>query len=143
MAVNLLDLNLAQLEDYLEGLGEKRFRARQLMRWIHLYGQDDFAQMSDLARSLREKLAGEAVIAPPRLLSSHVSDDGTHKWVLEVGAGNAIETVFIPEGGRGTLCVSSQVGCALACTFCSTGHQGFKNRKSNAKEDTTQKAMTQ
>lgn len=132
MAVNLLDLNLAQLETYVEGLGEKRFRARQLMRWIHLYGQDDFTQMSDLARSLREKLALEAVVAPPRLLASHDSDDGTRKWVLEVGAGNAIETVFIPEGDRGTLCVSSQVGCALACTFCSTGHQGFNRNLTTA-----------
>ena len=132
MAVNLLDLNLSQLEAYVEGLGEKRFRARQLMRWIHLYGQDDFAQMSDLARSLREKLAGAAVIAPPRLLETHASDDGTRKWVLEVGAGNAIETVFIPEGDRGTLCVSSQVGCALACTFCSTGHQGFNRNLTTA-----------
>ncbi|MDE3010218.1 MAG: 23S rRNA (adenine(2503)-C(2))-methyltransferase RlmN [Pseudomonadota bacterium] len=132
MAVNLLDLNLAQLETYVEGLGEKRFRARQLMRWIHLYGQDDFTQMSDLARSLREKLSLEAVVAPPRLLASHESDDGTRKWVLEVGAGNAIETVFIPEGDRGTLCVSSQVGCALACTFCSTGHQGFNRNLTTA-----------
>ena len=102
------------------------------MRWIHLYGQDDFSQMSDLARSLREKLALAAVIAPPRLLASHASDDGTRKWVLEVGAGNAIETVFIPEGDRGTLCVSSQVGCALACTFCSTGHQGFNRNLGTA-----------
>jgi 23S rRNA (adenine2503-C2)-methyltransferase len=132
MAVNLLDLNLAQLEAYVESLGEKRFRARQLMRWIHLYGQDDFGQMSDLARSLREKLAQAAVIAPPRLIESHESGDGTRKWVLEVGAGNAIETVFIPDGGRGTLCISSQVGCALACTFCSTGHQGFNRNLTTA-----------
>ncbi len=131
-AVNLLDLNLAQLEAFVESLGEKRFRARQLMRWIHLYGQDDFAAMSDLARSLREKLAGRAVIAPPRLLDTQASEDGTRKWVLEVGAGNAIETVFIPEGDRGTLCVSSQVGCALACTFCSTGHQGFNRNLTTA-----------
>ncbi len=130
--VNLLDFNLAQLETFVESLGEKRFRARQLMRWIHLYGQDDFSAMSDLARSLREKLAGRAVIAPPKLLASQQSDDGTQKWVLEVGAGNAIETVFIPEGDRGTLCVSSQVGCALACTFCSTGHQGFNRNLTTA-----------
>lgn len=130
--VNLLDLNLAQLETFVESLGEKRFRARQLMRWIHLYGERDFGAMSDLARSLREKLAGRAVIEPPKLLASHDSDDGTRKWVLEVGAGNAIETVFIPEGDRGTLCISSQVGCALACTFCSTGHQGFNRNLTTA-----------
>jgi 23S rRNA (adenine2503-C2)-methyltransferase len=132
MLVNLLDLSLPQLEAYVESLGEKRFRARQLMRWIHLYGQDDFGLMSDLARSLREKLALAAVIAPPKLLASHASEDGTRKWVLEVGVGNAIETVFIPDGERGTLCVSSQVGCALACTFCSTGHQGFNRNLSTA-----------
>lgn len=130
--VNLLDFNLARLEDFVEGLGEKRFRARQLMRWIHLYGQADFSQMTDLARSLREKLAVSAVVQPPRLLASQDSDDGTRKWVLEVGAGNAIETVFIPEGDRGTLCISSQVGCALACTFCSTGHQGFNRNLTTA-----------
>ena len=130
--VNLLDLNLSQLEAFVESLGEKRFRARQLMRWIHLYGQQEFSAMSDLARSLREKLVTHAVVAPPRLVASHASEDGTQKWVLEVGTGNAIETVFIPEGERGTLCVSSQVGCALACTFCSTGHQGFNRNLSTA-----------
>ena len=129
---NLMDLNLPQLESFLEGLGEKRFRAKQLMRWIHLYGEDDFSRMSDLAKSLRETLQEHAVIQPPKLLAAHTSDDGTQKWVLEVGAGNAIETVFIPEDDRGTLCVSSQVGCALACTFCSTGHQGFNRNLTTA-----------
>jgi 23S rRNA (adenine2503-C2)-methyltransferase len=130
--MNLMDLNLPQLEAFLEGLGEKRFRAKQLMRWIHLYGEDDFNRMTDIAKSLREKLLEHAVIQPPQLLASHDSEDGTRKWVLEVGAGNAIETVFIPEDDRGTLCVSSQVGCALACTFCSTGHQGFNRNLTTA-----------
>jgi 23S rRNA (adenine2503-C2)-methyltransferase len=130
--MNLMDLNLPQLEAFVEGLGEKRFRAKQLMRWIHQYGEDDFTRMSDIAKSLREKLRDTAVIQPPQLLSTHTSEDGTRKWVLEVGAGNAIETVFIPEDDRGTLCVSSQVGCALACTFCSTGHQGFNRNLTTA-----------
>jgi len=130
--MNLMDLNLPQLESFLEGLGEKRFRAKQVMRWMHLYGEDDFTRMTDIAKSLREKLLEHAVIQPPRLLSTHTSEDGTRKWVLEVGAGNAIETVFIPEDDRGTLCVSSQVGCALSCTFCSTGHQGFNRNLKTA-----------
>jgi len=130
--INLMDLSLPQLEAFVEGLGEKRFRARQVMRWIHLYGEDDFTRMTDIAKSLREKLLETAVIQPPKLISTHESDDGTRKWVLEVGAGNAIETVFIPEEDRGTLCVSSQVGCALACTFCSTGHQGFNRNLTTA-----------
>ena len=130
--MNLMDLNLPQLEAFVEGLGETRFRAKQLMRWIHQYGEDEFTRMSDIAKSLREKLRDTAVIQPPQLLSTHTSEDGTRKWVLEVGAGNAIETVFIPEDDRGTLCVSSQVGCALACTFCSTGHQGFNRNLTTA-----------
>lgn len=130
--INLLDMDLKALEAFLESLGEKPFRARQLMRWIHLYGETDFSQMTDLAKGLREKLAEVAVVSVPQLLSTHTSDDGTQKWVLEVGAGNAIETVFIPEEDRGTLCISSQVGCALACTFCSTGHQGFNRNLSTA-----------
>jgi 23S rRNA (adenine2503-C2)-methyltransferase len=125
MTVNLLNYNLPQLAAYLESLGEKPFRAKQLLRWIHQSGVTDFASMSDLSKSLREKLAQHAVIEPPTLREEQISKDGTRKWLLEVGGGNAIEAVFIPEETRGTLCVSSQVGCALECTFCSTGRQGF------------------
>ena len=131
MAVNLLDLDLEGLTAYCEGLGERRFRAVQLFRWIHQKGARDFAQMSDLARSLRDKLAGAAVITPLTLLSEHSSADGTVKWLFDVGAGDAIETVFIPEDDRGTLCVSSQAGCAVGCRFCSTGHQGFSRNLSS------------
>jgi 23S rRNA (adenine2503-C2)-methyltransferase len=105
--------------------GEKPFRARQLFQWIHQRGVDDFDAMTDLAKSLREKLKGIAEIKAPAILSEHVSEDGTVKWLFDVGVGNGIETVFIPEEDRGTLCVSSQVGCALDCKFCSTGRQGF------------------
>ena len=125
MAVNLLDFDLDGLTAYCEGLGEKRFRAVQLFRWIHQKGASDFEQMSDLARSLRSKLAAVAEIKPLPLLSEHISSDGTVKWLFDVGAGNAVETVYIPEADRGTLCVSSQAGCAVGCRFCSTGHQGF------------------
>ena len=125
MAVNLLDFDLDGLTAYCESLGEKRFRAVQLFRWIHQKGASDFAQMSDLARSLRNKLAAVAEIQPLPLLSEHISVDGTVKWLFDVGAGNAVETVYIPEADRGTLCVSSQAGCAVGCRFCSTGHQGF------------------
>ncbi len=123
--VNLLDLNLAGLTEFVAGLGEKPFRAKQLLRWIHQYGETDFAKMTDIAKSLREKLQGVAKVEPPALITEQVSEDGTRKWLLNVGEQNAIETVFIPEDDRGTLCISSQVGCALACTFCSTGRQGF------------------
>jgi 23S rRNA (adenine2503-C2)-methyltransferase len=132
MPTNLLGLNREQLAQFLEKLGEKPFRARQLMRWIHQFGESDFGRMTDLAKSLRETLAAHAVVEVPRLLSEQVSDDGTRKWLLELAPGNAIETVFIPEEDRGTLCISSQVGCALACTFCSTGRQGFNRNLSTA-----------
>ena len=130
MAVNLLDFDLEGLAVYCDGLGEKRFRAVQLFRWIHHKGAGDFAQMSDLAKSLREKLAMVAEIRPLKVISQHVSADGTVKWLFDVGAGDAVETVFIPEGERGTLCVSSQAGCAVGCRFCSTGHQGFSRNLS-------------
>jgi 23S rRNA (adenine2503-C2)-methyltransferase len=123
--VNLLDFDLDALAAYCEQLGEKRFRATQLFRWIHQKGARDFAQMSDLARSLRDKLASRAEVRPLAVLSEHVSADGTVKWLFDVGGGNAVETVFIPEDDRGTLCISSQAGCAVGCRFCSTGHQGF------------------
>ncbi len=122
---NLLDFDLEGLAAFCEGLGEKRFRATQLYRWIHQRGAADFGAMTDLARSLRDKLAGRAEVRGLPVLSEHVSADGTVKWLFDVGGGNAVETVFIPEVDRGTLCVSSQAGCAVGCRFCSTGHQGF------------------
>ncbi len=125
MSVNLLDFDAKALVDFCAGIGEKSFRAKQLLRWIHRSGEADFAGMSDLAKELRDKLSTAAIIEPPRVISDHTAIDGTRKWLLSVGAGNGIETVFIPETNRGTLCISSQVGCALACTFCSTGRQGF------------------
>ena len=130
MAVNLLDFDLEGLTAFCEGLGEKRFRAVQLFRWIHQKGASDFEQMSDLAKSLRGKLAGAAVVQGLPLISEHVSADGTTKWLFDVGGGNAVETVYIPEADRGTLCVSSQAGCAVGCRFCSTGHQGFSRNLS-------------
>ena len=123
--INLLDLDLEGLVAFCEGLGEKRFRAVQLFRWIHQKGQADIAAMTDLAKSLRGKLAGIAEVRGLPLISEHISADGTIKWLFDVGAGNAVETVFIPDDERGTLCVSSQAGCAVGCRFCSTGHQGF------------------
>ena len=125
MTANLLDFDLEGLAAFCEGLGEKRFRATQLFRWIHQRGASDFSQMSDLAKSLRGKLEAAARIEGLSLISQHESADGTIKWLFDVGAGNAVESVFIPEEDRGTLCVSSQAGCAVGCRFCSTGHQGF------------------
>jgi len=123
--VNLLDLDLEALGAFCERLGEKRFRATQLFRWIHQRGVADFDAMSDLAKSLRAKLAQAAEVRPLAVVSEQASADGTIKWLFDVGAGNAIETVFIPETDRATLCISSQAGCAMACSFCATGHQGF------------------
>ena len=122
---NLLDFDLDGLAAFCDSLGEKRFRAVQLFRWIHQRGQADFAAMSDLAKSLRDKLAEVAAVKPLAVLSEQASADGTVKWLFDVGDGDAVETVFIPEADRGTLCVSSQAGCAVGCRFCSTGHQGF------------------
>ena len=124
-AVNLLDYDLDGLTAFCEQLGEKRFRATQLFRWIHQKGATDFEQMSDLAKSLRGKLKGIAAVTPLTVISEHVSADGTIKWLFDVGGGNAVESVYIPESDRGTLCISSQAGCAVGCRFCSTGHQGF------------------
>lgn len=124
-AVNLLGFDLQGLAAYCEQLGEKRFRATQLFRWIHQKGASDFNAMSDLAKSLRDKLAGRARITALPVISEHVSSDGTIKWLFDVGQGNAVEAVFIPEDDRATLCISSQAGCAVGCRFCSTGHQGF------------------
>ena len=125
MTANLLEFDLEGLTVFCEKLGEKRFRATQLFRWIHQRGARDFDAMSDLAKALRDKLKLCSRIEALPVLSEHVSADGTIKWLFDVGAGNAVETVFIPEDGRGTLCISSQAGCAVGCRFCSTGHQGF------------------
>ena len=130
--VNLLDFDQAQLTAWFAQLGEKPFRAKQVLRWLHHAGAADFASMTDIAKSLREKLTQQAEIRPPSLLTEQVSTDGTRKWLLDVGTGNGIETVFIPEDDRGTLCVSSQVGCALDCRFCSTARQGFNRNLTTA-----------
>jgi 23S rRNA (adenine2503-C2)-methyltransferase len=130
MTANLLDYDLEGLAGFCAELGEKRFRATQLFRWIHQKGARDFGQMTDLAKSLREKLEGSAHIEGLSVLSQHESSDGTIKWLFDVGGGNAVEAVFIPEDERGTLCVSSQAGCAVGCRFCSTGHQGFSRNLS-------------
>lgn len=130
---NLLGFDLKALEAFFVEIGEKPFRARQVIQWIHQYRVTDFDQMSNLSKTLREKLAAIAEIKVPEVIQALISEDGTRKWILRLDGGNAIETVFIPEGSRGTLCVSSQVGCALTCTFCSTGQQGF-NRNLTAAE---------
>jgi len=128
--VNLLDFDADALTAYCGELGEKPFRARQLQRWIHQFGATHFDAMSDLAKSLREKLATRAEIRSPAVITDNISSDGTRKWLIDVGAGNAVETVYIPEDTRGTLCVSSQAGCAVNCRFCSTGKQGFSRNLS-------------
>jgi len=131
--VNLLDFDCDGLVAWFAGLGEKPFRARQVMRWIHREGCDDFEAMTDVAKALRARLRDTATVRAPQPVRDSVSSDGTRKWLLDVGNGNAVETVFIPETSRGTLCVSSQAGCALDCAFCSTGKQGF-NRNLSAGE---------
>jgi 23S rRNA (adenine2503-C2)-methyltransferase len=125
MPANLLDYDAERLAGFFAEIGEKPFRARQVMRWIHQFGQHDFESMSDLSKDLRAKLVSSAMVQAPSVMADSTAVDGTRKWLLAVGAANGIETVFIPETGRGTLCVSSQVGCALECAFCSTGRQGF------------------
>lgn len=131
--LNLLNYDLPRLTECFVAMGEKPFRAKQVMRWMHQGATSDFDQMTDLAKSLRAKLKAHTEIRIPELLREQASADGTKKWLLNVGTGNGIETVFIPEKTRGTLCVSSQIGCALDCTFCSTGRQGF-NRNLSAAE---------
>ena len=130
--VNLLGLTQQQLEAFFEQLGEKRFRAGQVMKWIHHFGIDDFDAMSNLGKALREKLKACAEIRGPEVVSQDISSDGTRKWVVRVASGSCVETVYIPQGGRGTLCVSSQAGCALDCSFCSTGKQGFNSDLTSA-----------
>jgi 23S rRNA (adenine2503-C2)-methyltransferase len=130
--VNLLGLTQTEMETFFESLGEKRFRAGQVMKWIHHFGVDDFDAMSNLGKALREKLKAAAEIRGPQIVSQDISSDGTRKWVVRVASGSCVETVYIPQGGRGTLCVSSQAGCALDCSFCSTGKQGFNSDLSAA-----------
>ncbi|MGE4596675.1 MAG: 23S rRNA (adenine(2503)-C(2))-methyltransferase RlmN [Methylophilaceae bacterium] len=128
---NLLEYNRKQLTEYIEKFGHKPYRAKQLLKWIYHFGEDQFDEMTDVAKSFREILKNNACISIPEITLDHLSKDGTRKWLLNVGERNGIETVFIPEDNRGTLCVSSQVGCALECTFCSTGRQGFNRNLSS------------
>jgi 23S rRNA (adenine2503-C2)-methyltransferase len=130
---NLLGLSVSKLGDFFEQLGEKRFRATQMVKWIHQMGECDFDQMTNLSKSLREKLHESAEICLPEVVSCQDSTDGTRKWLIKVEGGSCIEMVYIPEKDRGTLCVSSQIGCALDCSFCATGKQGF-NRDLNTAE---------
>ncbi len=130
--VNLLNFTLEQLKAHLVSLGEKSFRAVQLFKWLHQFGVDDFDQMSNLSKAFREKLRQISIVKGPEIISEQVSDDGTYKWALRIEGGQAIEAVFIPESGRGTLCISSQVGCVLDCQFCSTAKQGFNRDLSTA-----------
>ena len=130
--VNLLGLSRAQMQGFFSGLGEKRFRAEQVMKWIHHHGVRDFEQLTNLGRSLRERLEQVATIAPPEIADQQDSADGTRKWAIRVAGGALVEAVWIPEGDRATLCVSSQVGCSLDCKFCSTGKQGFQRDLTSA-----------
>ena len=132
MKQNLLDLDPEGLARFVATLGEKPFRAHQLLRWVHRCGAADFGAMSDLSRGLREKLSAAACIEAPAVVGDSTAEDGTRKWLLKVDRANAVEAVFIPETGRGTLCVSSQAGCVLDCAFCSTGKQGFNRNLTTA-----------
>lgn len=129
---NLIGLNPVKLTALLESMGEKPYRARQIMRWVHRRGVLDFGVMTDIGKSFRERLARETAIAPPELVSRHDADDGCVKWIVRTASGSAVEMVYIPEGGRGTLCVSSQAGCILDCSFCATGKQGFDSNLTSA-----------
>jgi 23S rRNA (adenine2503-C2)-methyltransferase len=130
--VNLLDLSRQELEAFFVDMGEKAFRASQVMQWIYQFGVEDFSLMSNLSKALRVELSEIAEIRAPEIAVEQVSDDGTCKWLLRLDDGNCIETVFIPESGRGTLCISSQVGCALDCSFCATAQQGFNRNLTTA-----------
>ncbi|MDT8427213.1 MAG: 23S rRNA (adenine(2503)-C(2))-methyltransferase RlmN [Pseudomonadales bacterium] len=129
---NLLGLSLPRLQEFFAGLGEKPFRAAQVMKWMHQRGVTDFELMTDISKPLREKLAGIAEIKPPVIVDEFLAADGCHKWIVEVASGSRVETVYIPEAGRGTLCISSQAGCSLDCSFCATGKQGFNSNLSVA-----------
>ena len=130
--VNLLGLNRTQLEAFFAEHGEKAFRASQVLKWIHQQGVADFQQMTNLSKGLREKLAVLAIVKPPEVIADRISEDGTRKWLLQLDDGNSVETVFIPEKERGTLCISSQVGCSLNCTFCNTAQHGYSRNLSSA-----------
>ncbi len=130
--VNLLNFDRDGLIAYCESLGEKRFRAVQLLRWMHKHCVGDFDKMTDLAKSFRAKLEASCEIRGPVAIRDKISSDGTRKWLFDVGSGNAVETVFIPEDDRGTLCISTQAGCAMGCLFCSTGKQGFNRNLTTA-----------
>src|SRR5210317_124276 len=129
---NLLDFDREGLAAFFVDHGEKRFRADQVVKWIHQNGVDDFEQMTNISKSLRAWLADNCEITPPEIVRDEVSADGTRKWLLRLQDGNAIETVFIPESDRGTLCISSQAGCILDCTFCATAQQGFNRNLTTA-----------
>jgi 23S rRNA (adenine2503-C2)-methyltransferase len=129
---NLLDLDPAGLAAYFAERGEKPFRGKQVSRWVHQHFVDDVAAMTDVARTLRERLAAEAIVAGPKVIGDSTAQDGTRKWLLDAGNGNAVEAVYIPEDDRGTLCISSQAGCALDCAFCATGKQGFNRNLTTA-----------
>jgi len=129
---NLLGMTRSQLEAFFLGLGEKRFRAQQVMKWIHHEGVRDFTLMTNLPKALRQRLAETAEVRPPEVVKQADSADGTRKWAVRVGGGSLVETVLIPDGDRATLCVSSQVGCSLDCSFCSTGKQGFQRDRTAA-----------
>ena len=130
--VNLMGLSLPQMEQFFLEIGEKKFRAQQVLKWIHHAGITDIDAMSNLGKALREKLKGIAEVRPPEIVSQHDSSDGTRKWAIRVQGGGLVESVLIPAGKRATLCVSSQVGCSLDCSFCSTGKQGFQRDLSAA-----------
>ncbi len=132
MKINLLDFDAEGLNAWFAEMGEKPFRAKQVLRWVHQFGEDDFEHMTDVAKSLRERLADLAEVRVPQVLRDSTASDGTRKWLLDVGNGNAVDCVFIPEANRGTLCISSQAGCALDCAFCSTGKQGFNRNLTTA-----------
>ena len=132
VAVNLMGLTRSQMEQFFEGMGEKRFRAQQVLKWIHHAGITQIEEMSNLGKALREKLMLVAEVRPPEIVSQQDSSDGTRKWAIRVDGGGLVETVLIPAGNRATLCVSSQVGCSLDCSFCSTGKQGFQRDLSAA-----------
>lgn len=132
MSQNLLGLDATGLERFFAAQGEKPFRARQVLRWVHQRHEGEFAQMSDLAKGLREKLVATAGVEAPQIVGDTTAADGTRKWLLKVDGANAVEAVFIPETSRGTLCVSSQAGCVLDCAFCSTGKQGFNRNLTTA-----------
>jgi 23S rRNA (adenine2503-C2)-methyltransferase len=125
--INLLGLSKSKMEAFFHQAGEKSFRATQVLKWIHQNNVNDFEQMTNLSKALREKLSAIAEVRPPKVISENISQDGTRKWIIEVGSGSRVETVFIPDGKRGTLCISSQAGCILDCSFCSTGKQGFNS----------------